>query len=819
MHQLAALQQRARAETPLTLHVPFGAFVSPEVIRLRHNGDLLASWRLDGIAFETADLQTILQRKQALHNFWNALGGGQCAVWAHKLRRRQPGAIGGLPASGYARAFVQRYQHGLEAAQLMTELYLTLVYRPAAAPGTRWLRPFKGVTVANLLATQRQALQALEDLGSRLATSLQAYAPHRLGVVQRAGRPYSQQAALYAYLLNGVWEPIPYRDSRLSESLALSRLHFGDRNGMVEIWHPRQTRFAGLLDFQDYPRNSEPGMNNALLYTDYEYIETQSFSMLAKRDALDALARQQGHLHAAEDRSPEEISQMDSALALVNSGDIQMGEYHYSLAVFGDTAPQVMQHINHARSALEDGPGFKMALADTVPECAWFAQLPGNWHLRPRQAIISSKNFTNLAPLHNFRHGKADGNPWGPALALMQTLSQELYYFNHHVSPPDHDALDEMRPGNTVVVGQTGSGKTALVAGLMLHAHKYPGWRGLYLDKDRSSEIAIRRVGGHYHTLRRGEPTGFNPAQLPLNASNLAFCEQWLRLLAGPALSGHQAAEDSEISHAVRTVMDHAFPLPLRRLSAIWQNLPVHGGGNSLRDRLRKWTAGEPLGWAFDNPVHSHHFDQPGVALYGYDYTEFIDDAVLCAPTVSLLLHLGKQLINGSPFIYYMEEFWKALASQHFAEFAYNEQKVIRKLNGLGVFITTSPSDVLQHPISKTIVEQCVTKLFLPNPAADYDDYVNGFKLTEQEFKLVRNMGENSRLFLLKQNHQSTVLRYDLGHMPEVLNILSGTLENVTLLDQIRAEVGDDPEVWEPLLQQRIRERRNRHQQHIERPS
>ncbi|NVM77466.1 type IV secretion system protein VirB4 [Duganella sp. SG902] len=825
MRALHTLRHRARAEVGMSRHVPFGGYLTTDVIRLRHNGDLLATWRLDGIPFETAAPDVILQRKQALHNFWNALGGGHCAIWAHKLRRTLPVNMRGLPSQPYARDFVARYQRGLGAdaagrqQHLATELYLTLVYRAPGAARRGWLRRLQAPALDTLLVRQREALQALEELGQRLTHSLQAYRPQRLGVFRREGRPYSQQAAFYGYLLNGVWEDIPYRDTRLNETLALSRLHFGDNNGMVEIWHPQRTGFAGLLDFQDYPRSSEPGMNNALLYSDYEYIEAQSFSMLGKRDALEALERQQGHLHAAEDRSPDEIRQMDSAIAAVNSGDIQMGEYHYSLAVFGDAPEQVARHLNHARGALQDGPGFKMALVDTVPECAWFAQLPGNWHLRPRQAIISSQNFTALAPLHNFGHGKAAGNPWGPALALMQTLSGELFFFNHHVSPEHHDALDEMRPANTVVVGQTGVGKTALTAGLMLHALKYPGWRGMVFDKDRSWELVIRRAGGCYNALRRGEPTGLAPFQLPLTETHVAFCERWLRILAGPSLPADQAEEDAEIAHAVRTVMHESFPYALRRLSAVWQNLKARGGGNSLRDRLRKWTAGHALGWAFDNPRHTHDFDDPRMVLYGYDCTEFIDDDELRAPTVTLLLHMTRQLIDGRPFTYYMEEFWSWLNSEHLEDFALNEQKTIRKLNGLGVFITTSPSDVQGHKISKTIVEQSVTKIFLPNPAADHDDYVHGFKLTEQEFDLVRNMGENSRLFLLKQNHVSVVLRYDLGHMPEVLNILSGTLENVQLLDAARAEVGDDPEDWEPILQRRILERRDLHRQTNEEPS
>jgi len=810
MRAYAALRRRAQAEIPLADYVPLGGHVAPAVVRLRHNGDLLASWRLDGISFETADPHYIAERKHALHNFWNSLGGGHWAIWSHKIRRAVRVHADGLPDNAFARRFTERYNDSLtpEAtsarAQMVTELYLSLIYRPHADGAVRYLHRLHGQTLGARLGAQRDSLAALEEAAERLMSSLRAYGPERLGITECNGKTLDAQATFYGYLLNGVWEEVPYQDTSLAERLPGSRLHFGDHNGMVEIWHPQATRYAGLLDIQDYPRRSEPGMNNAILYSDYEYIETQSFSMLGKRDALDALARQRGHLHAAEDPSEEEIAQMDTARELVNSGDIQMGEYHYTLALFGTSPDDVARHAAHARTALQDGPGFKMATVDAIPECAWLAQLPGNWRMRPREASINSRNFCNLSPLHNFAQGKRHGNPWGPALALMATPSGQPFFFNHHVSKEDEDATDDKKPGNTTVIGMTGSGKSALVNGLMLLALKYPGLRGVFFDKDRGSEICIRRLGGQYCALQRGAPTGLNPFQLAPTETNLAFCEHWLRILAGPAAPSQLASEERDISHAVRTVMSEAIPLPLRRLSTVWQNLKVQAGGNSLRDRLRKWTADYPLGWAFDNPVHTHTLDHANVGIYGYDYTEILDDAEVRAPTVSLLLHLTGSMIDGRPFIYWMEEFWKALDSEHLADFAYNKQKTIRKQNGLGVFITQSPSDVLNHKISKTIVEQSATKIFLPNPAADHDDYVDGFKVSEQEFRLIRNMGEDSRLFLVKQGHQSAILRYDLSSMPDLLNILSGSLDNVTLLDQIRAEVGDVPELWEPILQQRI---------------
>ena len=427
---------------------------------------------------------------------------------------------------------------------------------------------------------------------------------------------------------------------------------------------------------------------------------------------------------------------------------------------------------------------------------------------RPREAVLTSRNFVNLSPFHNFAQGKREGNPWGEALAMMQTPSGQPYYFNHHVSAEDHDATDEKKPGNTIVIGQTGAGKTALVCGLMLFAFKYQGLRGVFYDKDRGAEICIRRVGGRYSAMKRGEPTGINVCQLALTEINIVFCEHLVRLLAGPALPERAAAEEAEISHAVRTVMSPAIPLELRRLSAVWQNLTVRPGGNSIRDRLQKWVGAGALGWAFDNPRHTHDLDDPRIPIHGYDYTEFLDDEQLRTPIVATLLHLTEGMIDGRPFIYWMEEFWKALMNPYFAKFVHDKQKTIRKQNGLGVFITQSPSDALDHPISKTLIEQSVTQIFLPNPSADHDDYVGGFKVTEQEYRIIRNLGEESRLFLVKQGHRSAILRYDLSSMPDMLNILSGSLDNVELLDAIRAEVGDDPDIWEPILQARIAARR-----------
>ena len=103
-------------------------------------------------------------------------------------------------------------------------------------------------------------------------------------------------------------------------------------------------------------------------------------------------------------------------------------------------------------------------------------------------------------------------------------------------------------------------------------------------------------------------------------------------------------------------------------------------------------------------------------------------------------------------------------------------------------------------------MEQVATKILLPNPDGRETDYVDGLGLTQAEFKLIRHdLNPESRRFLVKQGHDSIIVELDLGGLSDELAVLSGTTETVTLLDAIRAEVGDDPENWLPLFHQQRR--------------
>jgi type IV secretion system protein VirB4 len=181
-------------------------------------------------------------------------------------------------------------------------------------------------------------------------------------------------------------------------------------------------------------------------------------------------------------------------------------------------------------------------------------------------------------------------------------------------------------------------------------------------------------------------------------------------------------------------------------------------------------------------------------------------------PVMLTLLQRMEELVDGQRLIYVISEFWKALDHEIFSDFAKQKQKTIRKQNGLGIFDTQSPSDVLRHPIGRTMVEQSVTKIFLANPEAVREEYVEGFGLSEAEYEIVRSLSaQGGRRFLVKQGHRSALCELDLSGLEDFITVLSATTDNIALLDELRAQLGDDPKAWLPALQAAVRERRSPH--------
>ena len=796
---------QARAENPLARFVPFSSLLDEHDVITR-GGDYLRVWRLDGVPFECADEHLVAERHEAFCSLLRNLAGGQWAIWTHRLHRAISDALHDPSAPGFARDLSRAYHAELSNQRMMSnEVYLTLIYRPNVSRVSRALQSTKRSRQAIALA-QTEALRIMEERSALVGRVLRGFGPELLGTRETRGRTYSEVAEFLGFLVNGTWREIPLTRGPLYRTLPSARLSFG--GDKLELRHGDQQRYAALVDIKEYADAVEPGILNALLYESSEFIETQSFSILPRRDAMRALELQRDQLIASDDVVESQVAEMDVALNELGDGQFCMGEYHYSLVVFGGDVADAGKRAAQAIGAVGEASSLQMAPVDLVADAAWFAQMPGNWQWRPRDAKLSSRAFAALASGHNFARGKRDGNPWGEALALLRTPSGQPFYLNLHSSPEGEDSADKKLPGNTLIIGSTGVGKTTLEMFMLALTRKWqPTPRLVLFDVDRGCEIAIRALGGRYFTLEAGRPTGCNPLQRNPTPARIQFWEQLIRIcIATPALP-LLPTDERAIADAVKSVA--LMPASLRRFSTVRQNLPKTGE-NSLYERLGRWCQGGALGWVFDQ-ADDRLGDLHSASVIGFDTTEFLDLPEVRTPVMLYLLQVMEELANGERLIYVISEFWKALDHEIFSDFAKQKQKTIRKQNGLGIFDTQSPSDVLRHPIGRTMIEQSVTKIFLANPEAVREEYVEGFGLSEAEFDIVKSLGaQGGRRFLVKQGKASAICELDLAELEDYITVLSATTDNVALLDTVRERHGDDPCQWLPVLLHEVHDRKSR---------
>ena len=800
----AVYRERTAAE-----HIPYAAHISSTVVTTVF-GDYLQVFRLGGASFESADDEQLNNWHERLNVLWRNLASPSVALWCHTIRRRERiAAVLPRQRVGFAAALASRYGERLAVETLMVnELYLALLFRPAVGL-------LQGLVSRTLARTRRsgrpghdviEALDTCAKLAQTLRASLARYDPEPLGTYRIGGRWCSALLEHLAVLINGEMRRVPLPRGPLNEALATTRLLFGTE--AIEYRLPATTRVGAMLGIKEYPTPSVAGMYNRLLSAPFPLLLTQSFTFLTKATAQGLLQRQLYRMANAGDFAVSQAAQLKTALDALTSNEFVMGDHHFSLQVLAEvdadgadvSSTARLQTLNDrvavARSLLAD-TGMAVAREDLALEPAFWAQLPGNFAMRPRKAPITSRNFAAMAPFHNYPLGRATGNHWGEALTLLCTRACSPYYFSLHASDPaDADGGGRKDTGHTFICGPTGSGKTVFIGFLVVMLERQ-GATQIIFDKDRGLEILVRALGGEYLALSQGAATGFNPLQLPAEAAHIEFLKAWLRLLvrpqAGRALG---AREEADLEHALRGTL--ALEWPARRLSRLLEFLdPTDGDG--MHARLARWCEvcqGE-YAWVFDNAADSVVPRLAGRPIVGFDATEFLDHEQTRAAVTFYLFHLVRQLLDGRRLVCWMDEFWRLLADPAFESFAREGPKTWRKLNGVMCLATQSASDVLDSPISRTIIEQTPTKIFFPNADASSTEYTGGFGLTEREFKLIKEQLEpGSRCFLVKQGHHSVVCRLDLQGFDAELAVISGRARHVARMHRLIAQHGAEPEGW-----------------------
>ncbi|ERI34457.1 MULTISPECIES: hypothetical protein [Alcaligenes] len=293
----------------------------------------------------------------------------------------------------------------------------------------------------------------------------------------------------------------------------------------------------------------------------------------------------------------------------------------------------------------------------------------------------------------------------------------------------------------------------------------------------------------------------------------MAFMRQLVAHLAGLRGETVSTKEAKDIAKAVEMLILE-IDKEDRGIHTLLQYLPDYyqeeGQQLTLHKRLLPWRRDGEYGWVFDNPTDRLNLEVPEGhnPIFGFDLTEILDDEHVRGAATMYIRHRSQALHDGRRIINLVDECQHPLKDKHYQDDMQDAVRTIRKKNGVLAFSTQEPEAIAENPVGPSIIQQAGTLIFLPNPRAKRETYMKDFGLSAREFELVKQLGEKSRQFVVKQGSSVTVAELDLSTCPEALLVFSGSPDMATIAKQVIAEVGDDPATWLPLYFDRAEQAR-----------
>ncbi len=775
--------------------IPYASYWNDTTLLTKDNW-MLKVVKLGGYAFETADDEDVDIQKTLRNQLLKGIGSGSCAFYMHIIRRKQDVFSHGFSAKRLPNFFADflneawKNKHKTKKS-FANELYITVVRKfdtKGAAIISHLLKKLTHVTSnAAWEEDMRDAHEELEEMVSRIITSLRYYSPKLLGIKKTKHGVMSELLSFMSKIVNCGMSPnnllLPVIN--IAEYLPLNRFYFGNRS--FEIVSAQETRYGGIVSLKEYGQSTSAGMMDVFLQLPYELIVTQTFQFTNRQIAINKMQIQQNRMIQSADKAISQVAEITRALDDAMSGRIAFGEHHLTVLCTQPTPRALENALSLIESELSNTGVY--AIRERVNlEPAFWAQLPANFDYIVRKAVISTLNLASFSSLHNYPLGSPFYNHWGEAVTVFDTTSGTPFFFNFHVRDVGH----------TTIIGPTGAGKTVLMNFLCAQAMKFSP-RIFFFDKDRGAEIFIRALGGRYTIIEARTQANLNPLQLEDTADNRTFISEWLKQLLSTNGEVISAEDVSQITEAI----DGNYKLDKK--DRVLHNLvPFLGiaGPGTLANRISMWCKGGSHGELFDNIEDK--LDLTQASIFGFEMSLLLKDNAALGPVLLYIFHKISISLDGSPSMIVLDEAWALIDNDIFAPKIKDWLKVLRKLNTFVIFATQSVEDASKSKISDTLIQQTATQIFLPNLKAT-SVYRDTFMLSEREFVIIKHTDPASRFFLIKQSIDAVVARIDLSGMDDAINVLSGRAESVILLNDILNEVGHEPKIWLPIFYERVK--------------
>lgn len=592
--------------------------------------------------------------------------------------------------------------------------------------------------------------------------------------------------------------------------------------GYPELW-PGDTpklgeKFIACVAIEGFPGASFPGILDMLDGLPLAYRWSSRFIFLEQHEAVAALNRYRlkwqqkvRGFWSQVIKSQKGMINTD-ALAMMKESEVAINDAKSGLVAYGYYTPVVVlmhqdrrfleEQARYVRREIER-KGFAARIETVNALEAWLGTLPGQTYPNIRRPLIHTLNLADMLPLASvwpgLRENPCDLYPAGsPPLMHTVTTGATPFRLNLHVGDVGH----------TLVFGPTGAGKSTLLATILAQFRRYrsrarrdgkrlPATITAF-DKGRSLFALCKATGGVHYDI--GNDEAETPALTPLvdidSEAEALWAEEWIatcfELQAKRSPSPQQKAE---IHRAMLQLRES--PRNFRSLTdfvATVQDVEV-------RDALNHYTISGSMGHLLDGK--DDNLKLSAFSVFEIDELMKMGDAN-AIPVLLYLFRRFERSLQGQPSLLSLDEAWVMLGHPVFRERLREWLKELRKKNCLVLLATQSLSDAVSSGLLDVLLEQCPTKLLLPNREADLRgtkempgpaDLYTMFGLNAREIQILKT-SQPKRHYYYKSPLGRRLFELGLGPLTKAFVAVSDK-EDLAEVRHLIAEHGPDwPLAW-----------------------
>lgn len=571
------------------------------------------------------------------------------------------------------------------------------------------------------------------------------------------------------------------KNNHLDELVSLSHIRYNNKVAKINNLY-----FATISVF-DFPESIRSRIFESLEYLNFEFRFSSRFNILSKEKTNKMFIKHRTHVKAqskniaqylSEVATKKETQNIDTtaldkaeevteAIRDLKKGEVIFGHYSSSIIVFDKDYEVLQKKINEINKIISFHDF--VCKNDTVNVfSSYLGAMAGNINRNKRRYILSSFAYTCLIPVSsNFLGYNKNYFFNAPALLTAKTRANDLFYFNLHVGDVGH----------SFIVGQTGGGKSVLLGLIASQFMKYKNAQIFFFDKDRSAKVLTECSNGVFYDIG-GSDFSFQIMEKIDDQGYRNFVKEWLIDILD--IEGEKVTP--EVKNYIYDSVDKFSKIPKedRTFSNFLNSLP----NDNLLEVFRAYATGNYRKY-FNKGTEIDEKNQ----FFTFEMGNIMNNEKLSSLILSYLFFYieHEKLQDGYPTLIILDEAWLALKNEKMKDKLEEWLRVLRKRNASVIFATQSLTEINSSSISSVILDQCKTKIYLPNENAHaYEDlYIKmGLNLSEIE-KLKHAIPKKE--YLYKSERGSNMISFNLSKL-ELDYLGSSRAEDLKKITELKEE-------------------------------